>query len=63
MAVYTGDNALLGKVIAAAVVPTETESLGALKKRIRLGCALRLAPFKVPSKVVLASESLYSARL
>jgi acyl-CoA synthetase (AMP-forming)/AMP-acid ligase II len=64
VAVYTEDNALLGKMIVAAVVPTEAgEPVSALKKRIRLGCAARLAPFKVPSKVVLASESLYSARL
>lgn len=63
VAVYTEDNALLGKMIVAAVVPTEAgEPLGALKKRIRSGCAARLAPFKVPSKVVLAEESLYSAR-
>jgi acyl-CoA synthetase (AMP-forming)/AMP-acid ligase II len=64
VAVYTEDNALLGKMIVAAVVPTDpSESMGALKKRIRIGCASRLAAFKVPSKVVLASESLYSARL
>jgi hypothetical protein len=37
--------------------------VGSLKKRIRLACAERLAPFKVPSKVVLAEQSLYSARL
>jgi non-ribosomal peptide synthetase component E (peptide arylation enzyme) len=64
VAVYTEDNALLGKMIVAAVVPTDsTESVASLKKRIRVGCAARLAAFKVPSKVVLASESLYSARL
>lgn len=64
VAVYTEDNALLGKMIVAAVVPTDpAEPLSALKKRIRRGCAERLAAFKVPSKVVLASESLYSVRL
>ena len=64
VAVYTEDNALLGKMIVAAVVPTSaSEPLLALKKRIRMGCSERLAPFKVPSKVVLAQESLYSARL
>jgi acyl-CoA synthetase (AMP-forming)/AMP-acid ligase II len=64
VAVYTEDNALLGKMIVAAVVPTDPdEPLSPLKKRIRRGCAERLAAFKVPSKVVLASESLYSARL
>jgi acyl-CoA synthetase (AMP-forming)/AMP-acid ligase II len=64
VAVYTEDSALLGKMIVAAVVPTSaSETLGALKKRIRIGCAARLAPFKVPSKVVLAEDSLYSARL
>src|SRR3954471_23445088 len=64
VAVFTEENALLGNIVVARVVPTDPgESLGALKKRIRLGCGERLAPFKVPSKVVLASESLYSARL
>jgi acyl-CoA synthetase (AMP-forming)/AMP-acid ligase II len=64
VAVYTEDNALLGKMIVASVAPTDpNEPVSSLKKRIRLGCAERLAPFKVPSKVVLASESLYSARL
>jgi acyl-CoA synthetase (AMP-forming)/AMP-acid ligase II len=64
VAVYTEDNALLGKMIVASVMPTDPdEPLVALKKRIRQGCSSRLAPFKVPSKVVLASESLYSARL
>src|SRR3954451_22745591 len=64
VAVFTEENALLGNIVVARVTTTdEAESLGALKKRIRLGCASRLAPFKVPSKVVLASGSLYSARL
>jgi acyl-CoA synthetase (AMP-forming)/AMP-acid ligase II len=63
VAVYTEDNALLGKMIVAAVVPTAAEPVSSLKKRIRIACAERLAPFKVPSKVVLAEENLYSARL
>jgi acyl-CoA synthetase (AMP-forming)/AMP-acid ligase II len=64
VAVYTEDSALLGKMIVAAVVPSSPdESVASLKKRIRLACAEKLAPFKVPSKVVLAEQSLYSARL
>ena len=62
VAVFTEDNALLGNIIVARVTTTEPEPVGALKKRIRAACSARLAAFKVPSKVVLADDPLYSAR-
>lgn len=63
VAVFAEENPLLGHIVVARVTTTEPEPVGALKKRIRQACGARLAPFKVPSKVVLAEDSLYSARL
>jgi acyl-CoA synthetase (AMP-forming)/AMP-acid ligase II len=62
VAVFTEENALLGNIIVARVTTTEPEPVGSLKKRIRAACSQRLAAFKVPSKVVLADDALYSAR-
>ena len=45
------------------VYPAEVEQ-AILKLRIRQACALRLAAFKLPTKVILADrEDLYSVRL
>ena len=63
VAVYSEENALLGHIVVARVTTTEPEPVASLKKRIRQACGARLAPFKVPSKVVLADQDLYSARL
>lgn len=63
VAVYGEPHPLLGTIVAARVRTTEPESLATLKKRIRKACAARLAPFKVPAKVVLTEDELYSSRL
>ena len=62
VAVFAEQNALIGAIVVARVVTETPESRGALKKRIRAACAERLAAFKVPTKVVLAEQPLYSAR-
>jgi acyl-CoA synthetase (AMP-forming)/AMP-acid ligase II len=62
VAVFAEQNALIGSIVVARVVTETPEPRAALKKRIRAGCANRLAAFKVPTKVVLADEPLYSAR-
>jgi acyl-CoA synthetase (AMP-forming)/AMP-acid ligase II len=53
---------LLGQIVVASIVPAEPESLVDLKKRVRSWCAARLANYKVPSKVVIAEDSLYTSR-
>ncbi|HEX8572065.1 MAG TPA: long-chain fatty acid--CoA ligase [Allosphingosinicella sp.] len=53
---------LLGQIVVASVVTAEPESVVDLKKRVRSWCATRLANYKVPSKVVIAEDSLYTAR-
>ena len=64
VAVYGETNPLMGQIIVAKVVTSAPESAAALKLRIRQACALRLAAFKLPTKVILADrEDLYSVRL
>lgn len=64
LAVYGETNPLMGQIIAAKVVTSEQESTAALKLRIRQACALRLAAFKLPTKVNLADrEDRSSVRL
>jgi acyl-CoA synthetase (AMP-forming)/AMP-acid ligase II len=62
VAVFAEQNALIGSIVVARVVTETPESRSALKKRIRAACSERLAAFKVPTKVVLADEPLYSPR-
>jgi acyl-CoA synthetase (AMP-forming)/AMP-acid ligase II len=62
VAVFAEQNALVGSIVVARVTTTTPEPVGELKKRIRRACAERLASFKVPSKVVLADQALYSSR-
>jgi acyl-CoA synthetase (AMP-forming)/AMP-acid ligase II len=63
VAVYGERHILLGQIVVAKVVTRAPESVDSLKKRIRQACAQKLAPFKVPSKVVVAEAGLYSSRL
>jgi acyl-CoA synthetase (AMP-forming)/AMP-acid ligase II len=63
VAVFGEKHALLGQIIVAKVVTRAPESVASLKLRIRKLCLERLAPFKVPSKIVLAEGGLYSVRL
>jgi acyl-CoA synthetase (AMP-forming)/AMP-acid ligase II len=63
VAVYGEKHALLGQIVVAKVVTRTPEPVAALKQRIRKICLERLAPFKVPSKVLLTDEGLYSVRL
>jgi acyl-CoA synthetase (AMP-forming)/AMP-acid ligase II len=62
VAVFGEQSALLGNIVVARVKTVEPETVAELKRRIRAACAERLAPFKVPSKVVLVDEDLYSSR-
>ena len=62
--VYGEANALLGQVVVAKVATVEPETAASLKQRIRLASGHQLAAFKLPTKVVVASDAeFYSARL
>jgi acyl-CoA synthetase (AMP-forming)/AMP-acid ligase II len=64
VAVYGEANPLLGQVVVAKVATLEEETAAALKTRIRVECAQKLAPFKLPTKVIIAAPGeLYSVRL
>jgi len=62
VAVFAEENAILGQIVVAKVVVNSPEEAASLRKRVRRSCAEALAAYKVPSKVVLASGDLYSAR-
>jgi acyl-CoA synthetase (AMP-forming)/AMP-acid ligase II len=62
VAVFGEVNPMLGNIVVAQVVTVTPEPVSELKRRIRIACAEHLAPFKVPSKVLLADQALYSSR-
>ena len=62
VAVYGEPNPLLGQIIVARVAVSEPESVDSLKARIRRACKEKLAAYKVPTRVVIAEEALYTAR-
>ncbi|MEQ1804152.1 MAG: long-chain fatty acid--CoA ligase [Burkholderiaceae bacterium] len=62
VAVYGEPNALLGQIIVARVALAEPEAVDSIKSRVRLACRAKLAAYKVPAKVVIAEDALYTAR-
>lgn len=62
VAVSAESNPLLGQIIVARVVLAQPEAVESVKSRIRQVCKARLAAFKVPAKVVIASDAIYTAR-
>jgi acyl-CoA synthetase (AMP-forming)/AMP-acid ligase II len=63
VAVYGESSPLIGNFVVAAVKTNQLEPLAELKKRIRATCSQTLASYKVPTKVVFATEALYSSRM
>lgn len=60
--VYGEPHAILGNIIVAKIATIVVEDLDVLKLRVRIACRAKLAPFKVPSRVVLAESKFYTAR-
>ena len=60
--VFGEPHPLLGKIVAARVTTTSDEDPQALRTRIRKFCLERLAPFKVPARVIPATDSGHSDR-
>lgn len=62
VAVYGEPHPLLGHIVVARVLSHREEDPAALKARVRSACRARLAPFKVPAKVLAADGQLHTAR-
>lgn len=62
VAVHGESHPILGQIVVAKIATVEEEEVGALKARIRVGCREKLAPYKIPSKVIIAEGNLHSAR-
>lgn len=61
--VVTGEkHALLGQIVVAKVVLHQPEAADALRLRLRKACLAKLASFKVPAKVEILDQEMYSAR-
>ncbi len=62
-AVITGEpHPLMGKIVTATVKLSTDESLPEFRKRTRRFCKDKLAPYKIPQKVILSDSQLHSAR-
>jgi acyl-CoA synthetase (AMP-forming)/AMP-acid ligase II len=62
VAVFSEKHNLLGNIVVAKIILNEPEALDSIKKRVRRACIAKLAAFKVPAKVILTNEELYSNR-
>lgn len=62
VAVYGESNPLIGQIIVARVVLAEPETPVSVKSRVRQACRTKMAPFKVPTKVLVADDALYTNR-
>lgn len=60
--VYGEKHPLMGQIVAARVVLAQPEELSALRQRIRVHCAGRLEPYKIPIKVTVVDEAEYTSR-
>lgn len=62
VAVYGELHRLVGQIVVAKVQLHQTEPVDKIKQRIRAACLKTLANFKVPVKVVISDEVLYTSR-
>jgi len=62
VAVYSEAHRLLGQIVVAKVQLHQPEPADQLKQRIRTVCLKTLASFKVPVKVLISDEVLYTSR-
>jgi acyl-CoA synthetase (AMP-forming)/AMP-acid ligase II len=62
VAVFGERHPLLGQIVVAKVSVTLPEGVSSLKTRIRKACLATLAPYKAPTKIIIATDALYSSR-
>ena len=56
-------NPITGQVVSARFKLIAPKDLTEFRRKVRAYCATRLAPYKVPVKIALAGQELYSERL
>lgn len=62
-AVVEGEaNAITGQIVVATLRLAAPEALGALKARVRAACAAKLEGYKVPTRIKVTEDPLYSER-
>ena len=62
VAVFGEPNPITGQIVVARMNLWEPEPLGELRKRVRVFCRDRIAPFKVPAKIEITEREQWSAR-
>ena len=62
VAVFGAPNPITGQIVVARVNLWEPEPLADLRKRVRVFCKDRLAPFKIPAKIEITEREQWSAR-
>jgi acyl-coenzyme A synthetase/AMP-(fatty) acid ligase len=60
--IYGEKNPITGSIVCARLRLQQPEPLTEVRKRLRLFCKEKLAPFKIPAKIVLTDEKLFSER-
>ncbi len=62
VSVWGEKNPILGQMIVAQVTPLKGSPIEDIKKEIRLFCRGKLAPYKVPAKIVVADGNQHNYR-
>jgi acyl-CoA synthetase (AMP-forming)/AMP-acid ligase II len=62
VSVFGEKHNMLGNIIVARVLLLNDESLSSVKVRIRQECQKHLASYKIPTKVIIVENGLYSVR-
>ena len=61
--VYGEKHPMLGNIVCADVLLKEPEPLAQLRVRLKKACSASLDSFKVPVKISIVSENIYSDRM
>ena len=61
-AVWGDANPLLGQIVTAKVILSTDESSSEFRKRMKKFCRNKLPKYKIPHKIIIASEQLHSIR-
>jgi len=60
--VFGEPNKIMGNIVVARVNLVEPEAASSVTRRVRSACRGRLAPFKIPVKVLVEEQALFGER-